>query len=90
MRGSHTPRSLYLSGMGAVYVCAFMSYWLQYPGLLGASGLLPAGPFWRGVFPNYAGATTKDSFLRLPCLLWFTGELAEVLGRVERLLAQFA
>ena len=48
MRTQHTPRSLYLSGMGAVYVCAFVSYWLQYPGLLGASGLLraaaPDGP----------------------------------------------
>ena len=29
LRRPHTARSLYLSGIGAVYVCAFASYWLQ-------------------------------------------------------------
>ncbi|KAH8057189.1 hypothetical protein JL722_6832 [Aureococcus anophagefferens] len=45
--GYETSRSLYLSGIGAIYAVAFGSYWLQYPGLLGARGLLPAAPFWR-------------------------------------------
>jgi len=33
--------TLFLRGFGAVYVCAFMSYWLQYPGLFGDDGLGP-------------------------------------------------
>ncbi|KAJ8604533.1 hypothetical protein CTAYLR_000967 [Chrysophaeum taylorii] len=29
--------------LGGVYVCAFVSFWLQYPGLLGEDGLAPCG-----------------------------------------------
>ena len=86
--GSETSRSLYLSGIGAIYAVAFGSYWLQYPGLLGARGLLPAAPFWRQVRPNYEGATRAASFLRLPCLLWFAGDGdAAVDARLEAIAA---
>ena len=34
-------RRLFLSGMGSVYLMAFMSYYLQFPGLYGNNGILP-------------------------------------------------
>ena len=33
-----SPRCLFLSSLGAIYCAAFLSYWLQYPGLLGSDG----------------------------------------------------
>ena len=65
LRGENTPRSLYLSGIGAIYVCAFVSFWLQYPGLLGARGLLPASDFWRKVAPEFGAASPTESFWKL-------------------------
>ena len=59
-----SPRSLFLSSMGACYVAAFVSLWLQFPGLLGSDGLLPAGAYWR----RLRGASAR--FAELPCLLW--------------------
>ena len=42
-------RSLFLRGFGAVYICAFASYWLQYPGCFGDNGLLPVNTYWQRV-----------------------------------------
>ena len=39
-------RGTFLSGLGAIYICAFVSFWLQYPGTLGRNGLLPVDTFW--------------------------------------------
>lgn len=60
---SGSARSLYLRCLGGVYCCAFVSFWLQYPGLLGEDGLLPARQYWEGV---------EGGFWRAPSLLWFT------------------
>ena len=74
LRGKTTTRSLYLTGLGVVYTCAFVSFWLQFPGLLSTNGLLPAASFWRKLKHEYAGATPVDGFRRLPCWLWFVNE----------------
>ena len=42
-------RSVFLRGFGGVYICAFASYWLQYPGCLGANGMLPVGGYFERV-----------------------------------------
>lgn len=65
LRGKTTTRSLYLTGMGLIYTCAFVSFWLQFPGLLGSNGLLPASSFWRKLKAEHQG------FSKLPCWLWF-------------------
>ena len=74
LRGKTTTRSLYLTGLGVVYTCAFVSFWLQFPGLLSTNGLLPAASFWRKLKHEYAGATPLDGFKRLPCWLWFVAD----------------
>ena len=74
LRGKTTTRSLYLTGLGVVYTCAFVSFWLQFPGLLSTNGLLPAASFWRKLKAEYAGATPVDGFKRLPCWLWFVAD----------------
>jgi len=74
LRGKTTTRSLYLTGLGVVYTCAFVSFWLQFPGLLSTNGLLPAASFWRKLKHEYAGATPVDGFRRLPCWLWFVND----------------
>eukprot|EP00660_Eupelagonema_oceanica_P004299 gene4299-23601_t len=55
-------RSAYLTLFGAVYVSAFVSYWLQYPGAFGADGLAPVKDFW----PRIAHGTRDDGPLHLP------------------------
>ena len=39
-------RPVFLSCMGGIYFMAFSSYWVQYEGLLGLDGLLPAANYW--------------------------------------------
>ena len=64
-----SPRCLFLSSLGAIYCAAFLSCWLQYPGILGSDGLLPASSFWlrqRG----RGGGSTWERFCSYPSLLW--------------------
>ena len=76
LRGKTTTRSLYLTGLGVVYTCAFVSFWLQFPGLLSTNGLLPAASFWRKlklpVRRRHAGRFVN--YRRLPCWLWFVND----------------
>ena len=46
--GSGVAR-LFLSCFGAIYVMAFASYYLQYPGLFGKGGLAPVEAYWSQV-----------------------------------------
>ncbi|CAE8592870.1 unnamed protein product, partial [Polarella glacialis] len=89
-----TYRGCYLSCMGAVYFVAFASHYLQYPGLLGADGLLPAGQQWRQVRSQFQDSETSTSrsclsglYLDLePVLGWWTqGLLAGAAGQLPRL-----
>lgn len=76
-------RGIFLSGFGVVYICAFTSYWLQFPGILGANGLLPASQYWERV---RAGHTMSDSSIMSP---W--GGVAVAGGEgTARLLRSFA
>lgn len=52
-------RSLFLRGHACIFVLAFASYYLQYPGILGQNGLLPIKPHWQKVKSNIL-PTVKD------------------------------
>ncbi len=55
-------RGLFLSGLGAVYLCAFASLWAQIHGLVGSGGIAPIADtleYYRDV-----------PVLRFPTLLW--------------------
>ena len=71
-----SPRCLFLSSLGAIYCAAFLSYWLQYPGLLGSDGLLPASSFWVRVRQGGrgGGATVWERFCSYPSLLWLVDD----------------
>lgn len=60
---------LFLRLLGVAHVCAFVSFWVQLPGLIGPHGILPAGDFLHAVH----GQLGADAFLRLPTLAWLTG-----------------
>ena len=60
-----SSRALFLRGFGGVWLCAFTSYYLQFPGLYGSDGLLPAGPAWR--------SSERVPFADRPSLLLFLG-----------------
>jgi predicted DCC family thiol-disulfide oxidoreductase YuxK len=60
-------RDLFLRALGVIYLIAFLSFWLQADGLIGASGILPLSPFLEG-----AGAQLGDQAWQvLPTLCWF-------------------
>ena len=66
-----SPRCLFLSSLGAIYCAAFLSCWLQYPGILGSDGLLPASSFWLRVRQGgRGGGSTWERFCSYPSLLW--------------------
>lgn len=78
-----SARSLFLSATGAIYMMAFVSYYVQYPGLFGADGLEPASPYLQRIAKHF-GVPAKPgnwpelsrAFQAFPSLLW----LAESLG----------
>jgi hypothetical protein len=61
-------RRVFLAGVGTVYLCAFLSLWVQIDGLIGSRGILPAEAFLE-----YAGSRLgADRYAVLPTLLWWT------------------
>ncbi|KAM9807497.1 lipase maturation factor 2a [Neosynchiropus ocellatus] len=62
----HLPRRMFLWCMSVIYLAAFVSLYLQIPGLYGNDGLLPVR--WQ---LRYAGQTLMEQLLSLPTLLWF-------------------
>ncbi|XP_053742845.1 lipase maturation factor 2a [Synchiropus splendidus] len=61
----HLPRRMFLWCMSVIYLAAFVSLYLQIPGLYGNDGLLPVR--WQ---LRYTGQTLKEQLLSLPTLLW--------------------
>lgn len=59
-------RSLYLRGLGAVFFCAFASWYAQQDGLIGSQGIAPAAEYLARLRESLGG----PSFLQLPTLLW--------------------
>lgn len=63
-------RPLFLAGLAAVYSCAFISYYLQFEGLFGIDGLMPAGLHHRKVAERLGGRPLQDKLRAHPSLLW--------------------
>ena len=67
--------SLYLRLVCAAYLCAFLSDYLQLPGLIGYDGLEPAGALLRRANGNHDVPTSLHDaiakFSGLPTLAWF-------------------
>ncbi|XP_053282231.1 lipase maturation factor 2a [Pleuronectes platessa] len=59
------PRRMFLWSMSLIYLAAFVSLYVQIPGLYGNDGLLPA----RWQLP-YSGKTLNEQLLSSPTLLW--------------------
>ena len=60
---------LFLRLLGAVHLIAFASFWVQYRGLVGPDGILPAQPFLDAV----RAAAGPARFWELPTLSWWFG-----------------
>ncbi len=60
---------LFLRLLGAVHLIAFVSFWIQYRGLVGPDGILPAQSYFDAVRDS-AGAAR---FWELPTLCWWFG-----------------
>jgi lipase maturation factor 1 len=61
--------ALFLRLLGAVYVSAFVSLWVQIDGLIGANGIAPAGDLLALARDRLGGSAP----FALPTLLWLTG-----------------
>src|SRR2546421_11152364 len=60
-------RDLFVRSLGAIYLIAFVSLWVQIDGLIGEHGILPVGQHLQ-----FARAQLgSDAFLVLPTLCWF-------------------
>jgi lipase maturation factor 1 len=59
-------RWVFLRLLGAVYLIAFVSLWVQVDGLLGASGVLPA----RAYVEEVASVVGRSRYWWLPTLFW--------------------
>ncbi|KAJ8003120.1 hypothetical protein DPEC_G00166070 [Dallia pectoralis] len=64
------PRRLFLWFMALIYMCAFLSLYLQIPGLYGNDGLLPARLQLR-----YSGEALLEQVRSTPTLLWLGPQL---------------
>jgi hypothetical protein len=60
------PRWLFLRGLGLIYFSAFYSLVFQIRGLMGPSGILPAGDYLEAVARQFGGSR----FWFAPTLLW--------------------
>ena len=59
-------RRLFLRALGVVYLIAFLSFWVQIDGLIGANGILPV----RDFLPAVKEQLGAGAFFILPTLCW--------------------
>jgi hypothetical protein len=71
-------RSLFLRGLGLIYLVAIASWWTQVVLLVGEDGLEPAGRL-LDFLRDRLGAENRSLFLSLPTLFWITGASDAVL-----------
>ncbi|MES2694361.1 MAG: lipase maturation factor family protein [Verrucomicrobiota bacterium] len=64
-----TSAWLFLRLLALVHLVAFVSFWVQLPGLVGPHGLLPATPYFAAIREHYGTA----AYAQLPTLCWFLG-----------------
>jgi len=62
------PRWIFLRALGLIYFSAFYSLLFQIKGLIGPTGILPAGDYLQAVL----GALHSQRFWFAPTLLWFS------------------
>jgi len=66
-------RRIFLRALGAIYLIAFLSLWTQLSGLIGSSGILPAGQFMAGAEKYFQAQNVGISrFHELPTLCWIS------------------
>jgi lipase maturation factor 1 len=65
-QNSTLTASLFIKGLGLVYLIAFISYWVQLNGLIGDDGILPASHFFNRVHDRLGA----DAYWRLPSIYW--------------------
>ena len=58
--GSFSLRRFYLGSLGVIFLIAFLSYYEQYPGLSGKSGILPADNIFQNHYPNVYETVIKN------------------------------
>ncbi len=58
----------FLRALGLIYLIAFVSFWVQMPGLIGQNGILPAERFLQAVQEHYGA----ERFWLLPTLGWIS------------------
>ncbi len=63
-------RRVFLGLLGAVYLCAFVSLWVQVEGLMASNGILPAARYLELVTEQLGAA----AYVRVPTLLWLSGQ----------------
>jgi predicted DCC family thiol-disulfide oxidoreductase YuxK len=63
-------RSIFLRLLALVYLCAFISLWVQVPGLLGEHGVLPAREYMEQASKQLSGF---ERFHTLPTFCWISG-----------------
>jgi hypothetical protein len=63
---SALPGWWFLRALGVVYAAAFLSLWIQLPGLIGSQGIAPAAELLRAA----ARALGPERFAALPTLAW--------------------
>jgi lipase maturation factor 1 len=61
-------RDLFVRSLGAIYLIAFVSLWLQIDGLVGEQGILPIGQHLQLAREQLG----PDAFFLLPTLCWFS------------------
>ncbi|HXE56322.1 MAG TPA: lipase maturation factor family protein [Tepidisphaeraceae bacterium] len=64
-------RRIFLAGLGAVYLIAFISLWSQIDGLVGSRGILPAAEYLREIKQQQPDLSSLERFFELPTLCWF-------------------
>jgi hypothetical protein len=72
-------RSIYLRGVGLVYLFAFLSLYFQIQGLWGDEGILPAKILLERIRAN---SKENATFINVPTLLWYSDYLQSILGRL--------
>ena len=71
LRRSHVAtRTLFLRGIGVVYLIAFLSIWVQIDGLVGSGGIMPARMSLSAARVESSGASALRRFVQLPTLCW--------------------
>ncbi len=76
--GKHVEKSdfflsrwIFLRALGAIYLIAFISFWMQMPGLIGHNGILSEGQFMSAVKEQCEQhGVGPDRFRQLPTLCW--------------------